>query len=106
MDVSSYSTSRGLGVANIHCNESGSNEDGSDEDLHQLKHFRRKFQGSAVYSSKCDWRWKEKYPSIQPIKSDPYAFLCNVCLKGVSCEHMTCCRNISQKSRKSNQTVI
>ena len=36
MDVSSYSTSRGLGVVNIHPNEGGSDEDGSDKDLHQL----------------------------------------------------------------------
>ena len=84
MDVSSYSTSRRLGIANIHPNEGGSDEDGSDEDLHQLEYFRRKLLESAVYSSKYDRRWKEKYPSIQPIKSDSYSFLCTVHLKRVS----------------------
>ena len=33
-------------------------------------------------------KWREKYPCIQPVKGDPFSFLCTTCNKTVSCKHM------------------
>lgn len=63
--------------------DGGETDEGGSEE-----HSKRKFQGSAVYSTKYDRRWNEKYPCIQPVKSDPYTVLCTTCLKRLSCKHM------------------
>ena len=64
----------------------------SDIDVEDLlpSASKRKFQGSATYSTKFDSRWKEQYPCIQAVKGDPYSysFLCSTCSKKVSCKHM------------------
>lgn len=49
---------------------------------------KRKYQGSATYSTKFDSRWREHYPCIQAVKGDQYSFLCSTCCKKVSCKHM------------------
>ena len=51
----------------------------SDIDVEDLlsSASKRKFQGSATYSTKFDSRWTEQYPCIQAVKGDPYSFLCH-----------------------------
>ena len=49
---------------------------------------KRRYKGSAVYNTKYDRAWRESYPCIQPVRRDPYSFLCTVCNKAVSCSHM------------------
>ena len=62
---------------------------GGDSDLDLLPSAsKRKFQGSATYSTKFDTRWKEQYPCIQAVKGDQFSFLCSTCCKKVSCKHM------------------
>ena len=49
---------------------------------------KRKYQGSATYSTRYDCKWRGEYPCIEAIKGDPYSFFCSTCSKKVSCKHM------------------
>ena len=49
---------------------------------------KRKFSGSAVYNTKYDAKWRQKYPCIQAVKGDSFSFSCTVCCKVMSCKHM------------------
>ena len=60
-------------------------EDNSDLDIPSAK---RKFSGSATYSSKYDALWKKQYPCIEAVKNDVHSFYCTCCMKKSSCKHM------------------
>ena len=49
---------------------------------------KRKFRGSAVYNTKFDVKWSQKYPCIQALRGGPFSFPCTVCHKVMSCKHM------------------
>ena len=63
-------------------------ESESDDDDDIQPNTQRKYQGAAVYCSRYDSSWKARYPCIQAVKGDLYAFYCTVCCKKVSCKHM------------------
>ena len=72
------------------CNEdydTESSEDQSDEADKQPQN-KRKCKGSTTYKTRYDNSWKKKYPCIQPVKNDPFLFMCTPCGRKVSCKHM------------------
>ena len=47
----------------------------------------RRFSGAAVYNSKFQSSWTEKWPFIMCVKENPNSFRCSLCLKTLSCSH-------------------
>ncbi len=48
-----------------------SNEDDTDKDLYKYPMIWKR-QGSAIYFTKYNWKWKN--PCIQTVKSESYSF--------------------------------
>ena len=47
----------------------------------------KKYGGAAIYSTKYNKSWQEKWPFAAAVKENPCAFHCTVCKKNVSCGH-------------------
>ena len=45
----------------------------------------KKFGGAAIYKTKYQAAWRDKWPFAVPIPRNPHSFQCNVCNKEVSC---------------------
>jgi hypothetical protein len=48
----------------------------------------RKNHGAAVYRTKFNPQWREKFPFIDKVSDDIYSFYCNICKRSVKCSHM------------------
>ena len=48
----------------------------------------RKNHGAAVYRTKFNPQWKDKFPFIAKVPDDNYSFYCNICKRSVKCSHM------------------
>ena len=44
-------------------------------------------RGAARYNTKFNKTWSKQYECIQDVQNNPYAFLCTVCNKKLSCKH-------------------
>ena len=44
-------------------------------------------RGAARYNTKFNKTWSKQYECIQAVQNNPYAFLCTVCNKKLSCKH-------------------
>ena len=47
----------------------------------------KKYAGAALYHTKYNKSWQQKWPFAAPVKENPSAFHCTVCNKNVSCGH-------------------
>ena len=47
-----------------------------------------KFKGAAIYKSKFQKSWTEKWPYIVDVTGNPHQFKCTICNRQLSCAHM------------------
>ena len=78
-----------VGTRNDHNDDSGTDTDSSEDRCGPSKKAKvTKWKGAAVYKSKFQKNWTQKWPCIVAVTGKPYEFKCTICSRQLSCAHM------------------
>jgi hypothetical protein len=69
----------------------------------------KKYGGAAIYKTKFNAKWQEKWSFIIPVKNNPHLFHCTACNKDASCGHQgetDVMRHIDSIQHKKNSKTL
>lgn len=68
------------------CDDDDPEDEPSDTDTEEIV-SKRRFNGAAIYKTKYQHSWERTWSYIRPVKGNPHAFYCKVCMKSISCAY-------------------
>ena len=86
------------------CDDDDHDHELSDTDTEEIA-SKRRFNGADIYKTKYQQSWERTWSYIRPVKGNPHAFYCKVCMKSISCAHQGE-RDISHHAEQQDNTIV